>query len=161
MEKEAKQALGVMGVVVSGIILAGVLLGKQWDKESKEADRAYRISQRPIVAEVLSESYENSLRAVPESAGLVSYSNPTVTLDSKYTLKCRAEDGHIFGLTVLDGGTVTKESLDQLIGKGSEILFPQGNLRGSDWAYLEETYFKPGIQAGSKRADRIKVLSVE
>ena len=126
-------------------------------------------SNTPITATVLAEQYANRLVAVEKWDGLVSYSNPTTTLDSKYTLKLQTDDGRIIGLTIKDFRDVTKESLDILIQgaeevgleKATRIQFPQGNLKGHK-GYIErffgETDFKTKSHSGTKYAHRIKIL---
>lgn len=157
---------------IAGLSLSSVLgfglygLHQNCQRNSQEAMERFRDGQVPIIAEVLTESYENHLSPVKKWNGAFSYSNPTVKLDSKYTLKCKTKSGHHFGLSVVDGGSVTKESLDQLIDVGSRIYFPRGNFSqepNGPWLpeYREETCFKQDTQAGSKRADRIRVLNVE
>ena len=134
--------------------------------DSRHVERSFAESERPIVGTVLAESYQNTLSPVPKWNGFVSYSNETVKLDSKYTLKIQTDDGRILGISVIDGYDVKKESLDAIIEPGSRISFPTGNMRtGNAWGsgpgnryYPRETNFTPETQAGSKRADRIKVV---
>ena len=88
-------------------------------------------------------------------------------LEWKYTLKIQTNDGRILGVSIIDGdgslGTpVKKESIDAIIGKGTSISFPTGNMKHGNWFsrlkhYPNETHFTPETQAGNKRADRIKV----
>jgi hypothetical protein len=123
----------------------------------------FQKSNQPIVGTVLSERYSTILTSNPEFRGLVSYSNETVRLGSIYTLKIRTDDGKILGVSIIDGGTVKKESLDAIIDEGTRISFPAGNWKSPSWSKYErivegETYFTPDTRAGTKRADRIKVF---
>ncbi len=162
---------GVLGAVGTGFIfgiLLYILSYGSTQRQRQENEILYRESQKPIKGTVLEESYENNLSSVPEKRidGLLSqsYSNETVRLDSKYTLKIETND-RTLGISVIDGGNITKESLDVLIEKGSKISFPAGNIYGIDdgppmrpIVYQEETWIKQESQTGTKRADRIKVL---
>ncbi len=131
--------------------------------------RAYGASQELIMGTVLGESYENRLVPVPEKhiSGLVSqaYSNPTVKIKSSYTLRVRTEDGRVMGISVIDGEGIKKEALDQIVGEGSKISFPTGNIvtkpkYGGDplKTDTQETYVGPDAQTATKRAHRIRVL---
>ena len=126
------------------------------------ADEFQKRSQ-PIVGTVLAEGYKNTLTSNPEFNGLVSYSNETVKLESKYTLKIRTDDGRILSVSIVDGGNVKKESLDAIIDEGMRVSFPAGNWKSPSWVASlrvakRETYFTPETQVGTKRADRITVL---
>lgn len=163
--------MGLKNKIIGGIIAAGILAGGIYfeNQYSRNKSRAkylekWNESQKPIVATVLSESYENTLSPVEKWSGFVSHSNPTVKLDSKYSLRIKTEDGRVLGLSIIDGGTAKKEGLDQIIEKGSIISFPTGNvvphpfyLKGAAQDY-EETWFKPETQVGTKMAHRITVL---
>ena len=153
----------ILGLSLIGSLSFGLYRLDQYDSAFKQ-EHARRVQEGrvPIVAEVVTESYVNNLIPVEKREGFFSYSNPTVTLDSRYTLKCRTESGHLFGLSVVNGGSVTKESLDSLIEPGSRISFPQGNFSDDGtYRYPNETSFRQDTQAGSKRADRIKVLGIK
>jgi len=154
-------AIGVAGN--RGISGINAYLAEEWKKR-----------QVPIVGIVLEESYENTLSPVDRWNGLVSYSNETVKLDSKYTLKIKTDDGRVLGVSVIDSkgsrseGAVTKESLDALVNVGSIVTFPLGNWKSASWIgdkrvvrYPSETNFTQDVQKGTKRADRIKVLDKE
>ena len=157
-------------VCLAGIYFLGHLACNNAKRENLEREALFNQSNQPMIVEVLEESYKNTLSPVAERNGLVSYSNETVKLDSNYTLKCLTEDGRTIGLSIIDAGTITKESLDQLIEKGTKISFPKGNYAsiGPMWSSFlneneirelyDETYFKEDTQVGTKRADRIKVL---
>ena len=172
----------ILGGLVSLGIATGLYLGIS--SEDKEYERLFEESKRPIVGIVLEENYQNTLSPVPEKHinGLVSqaYSNETVRLESKYTLKIQTDDGRILGVSIVDGRynfyggvSVKKESIDAIIDSAEEvgmdnasrISFPAGNRRHGNWfgggedrIYPNETYFTPETQAGNKRADRIKVF---
>ncbi|MBT4166109.1 hypothetical protein HOE04_03665 [archaeon] len=124
------------------------------EKESESLD--YQIRNRPIVGTVLEESYENTLVPNEEFDGLVSYSNETVKLDSKYTLKIETSSGKILGVSIIDGGNVAKESLDILVEEGSKIRFPREGSQDR-----KETYFNENTQMGTKRASRIEILNLK
>lgn len=197
----------IMNLIVAGVFVLGGLAIVYSAKKSRATQKVARsqaakqisyelqLSNKPITGTVLSEKYENTLSSVLEyhkekqTSGLVSqsnaiaHSNETVKVDSKYTLKVKTDDGKILGVSVVDGGDVTKESLDAIVNQGSRISFPRGNIKSGsireDYiqrrensprfeaikirnqvhldAY-EETYFRPNTQAGTKRADRIRVL---
>lgn len=173
--------------VIGGLVSLGIATGAYFAGSSMlDADRKYERlfeeGKRPIVGTVLSESYQNTLSPVPNWDGLMSYSNETVKLESKYVLKVRTDDGRIIGVSVIDGDEfgknsneqsnigipVKKEALDAIIEEGTRISFPSGNMRHGNWFvgsanrdYPNETYFNPETQAGNKRADRIKVLPKE
>jgi hypothetical protein len=76
-------------------------------RQRQEYKRLYHKSQEPIIGTVLEESYENNLSSVPEKKidGLLSqaYSNETVKLDSKYTLRVKTDDKRILGISIIDG----------------------------------------------------------
>jgi len=127
---------------------------------------------QPIVGTVLAESYQNTLIPNPEFNGFVSYSNETVKLESKYTLKIKTKDGRILGVSINDSrgtrsdGAVKKESLDALIDVGLRISFPSGNWKSDSWIgdhrvvrNPTETNFTPDTQMGTKRVDRITILN--
>jgi len=168
--------------IISGVVAVALIGGSvsliNWNSERYAESREKKLedfvrSEQPISATVLHESYENRLEPVPEIHidGLVSqaHSNPTVTLESAYTLKIRTDDGRVMGLSVIDGGNFRKEALDQLIDEGSRISFPTGNLCKVDYrghpifvgldieVYARETYIEPNAQTATKRADRIRV----
>lgn len=166
------------GLVSVGIAVGAYFAGSSMLEEDRKYERLFEEGKRPIVGTVLEESYQNTLSPVPEKhiSGLVSqaYSNETVKLESKYTLKIQTDDGRILGVSIIDGddswdGTpVKKESIDAIINKGTRISFPAGNMRHGNWLegsthreYPNETHFTPETQAGNKRADRIKVLPKE
>ena len=143
-----------------GITARQAHLATEWESQHRE-----------IVGTVLAESYQNTLVPKPAFNGVVSYSNETVRLDSKYTLKVETDDGKIIGVSVIDSkpyGTVTKESLDALIGKGTRISFPRGNMQTRNFFSVPasrvpnydrlETSFGEDTRVGTKRAHRIKVL---
>ena len=151
-------AIGVCGYL--GITSGNEYLRTEFAKRSQ-----------PIVGTVLEEGYQNTLTPNPEWNGLVSYSNETVKLESKYTLKIKTEDGRILGVSIIDSsgtrneGAVKKESLDALIDVGSRISFSSGNWKSDSWTGHErvvrdptETNFTPDTQYGTKRADRIRIL---
>lgn len=147
---------------ISLAVLAGIKFNNHLNDLDKKAIEMLNKSSEPIVATVLSESYENELSPVKKWNGLVSYSNETVKLDSKYSLKIVTNEGDTLGLSVIDGGNIKKESLDMIISEGSRISFPKGNLRDIGYRLPSkdsgETYFTPETQVGTKRADRIKIL---
>ena len=150
------------GLVSLGVVAGSYLLISPFDKKY---ERLFEEGKRQIVGTVLEKNYQNTLSPVSKWNGLVSYSNETVKLESKYTLKIQTDDGRIIGVSVLDGCGVKKESIDAIIDKGARISFPAGNMRQGNWFasgghrdYPNETYFTPETQAGNKRADRIKVL---
>jgi|SRR3989338_6414040 len=162
--------------VIGGLVVLGIASGAYLgiSPVDRKYEKLFEEGKRPIVGIVLEESYQNTLSPVPKWDGLVSYSNETVKLESRYTLKIQTDDGRIIGVSVIDGddswdGTpVKKESIDAIIEKGTKISFPAGNMRHGNWFagaghrdYPNETYFTPETQAGNKRADRIKVLSKE
>ncbi len=169
----------IVGVIASGIAIGSYLGISSVDRKY---ERLFEEGKRPIVGTVLKESYQNTLSPVPTWNGAMSYSNETVKLESKYTLKIQTDDGKIIGVSVIDsdgryGATlVKKEALDAIISSveevgidnASRISFPSGNWMHGNWFsrtrarnYPNETYFKPETQAGNKRADRIKVLPKE
>jgi len=144
----------------------GSYLGINARNQHLEEDWA-RLNKQ-IVGTVLAEGYQNKLSPNPEWNGFVSYSNETVKLDSKYTLKVRTDDGRIIGVSVIDSGpygTATKESLDALIKEGTRISFPRGNMRAKFFLWgaahnydKRETSFRAKTQIGTKRASRIRIL---
>jgi hypothetical protein len=168
------------GVVALGIATVVYLAGSSMINANRKYERLFEEGKRPIVGTVLAESYQNTLSPVPNWDGLMSYSNETVKLDSKYVLKLQTDDGRIIGVSVIDGNEfgkyrqgnvgrpVMKEALDAIIKEGTRISFPSGNMRHGNFFvglanrdYPNETYFTPETQAGNKRADRIKVLPNE
>ncbi|MBW2996166.1 hypothetical protein KY332_02565 [Candidatus Woesearchaeota archaeon] len=150
---------------IPALIAIGLLAGPSHKEMERERARLYQESLTPVVATVLEESYQNTLSKVPEYDGWVSHSNETVKLESKYTLKCKRDDnGKIIAVSVVDGESVKKESIDRLVNKGSRISFPAGNhyqqsIPLREFYHPDETYFKEGTCAGTKRADRITVLN--
>lgn len=171
MNLKNKIIAGTVALVVGGVGYLGIIeiktyntyLTKEWEKH-----------QVPIVGTVLKEGYENTLSPVDRWDGLVSYSNETIKLDSKYTLKIKTDDGRVLGVSVINSkgtrseGAVTKESLDILVSVGSRISFPSGNWKSASWVgdervvrYPSETNFTQDTQKGTKRADRITVLDKE
>jgi len=167
--------MGLKSKVIGGLVSLGIVAGAYLGISSvdRKYERLFEEGKRPIVGTVLEESYQNTLSPVPNWNGFVSYSNETVKLESKYTLKIQTDDCKIIGVSVIDGdgryGTpVKKESIDAIIEKGTRISFPAGNMRHGNWFdgashrdYPNETHFTPETQAGNKRADRIKVLGKE
>jgi hypothetical protein len=166
--------------IIAGSVLATLALGSIGYfgiKSRKEyLTTEFQRKNTSIVATVLAEEYQNTLSPNPEKHinGLVSeaYSNETVKLDSKYTLKVETDDGRILGVSVIDSmgtineGAVKKESLDILIKTGSRISFPSGNWNNDNFTSRDrivrspsETDFTENTQYGTKRADRITVLS--
>jgi len=155
----------VVGSIFFGLITSSNNVAKQREKRNFEL---YKISQQPIVGEVIEEIYSDRLESVPARRinGIVSqaYSNETVKLDSSYTLKVETSNGRVLAVSVIDGPGVKKEGLDILINArseevaGSMIRFPRGNLqqRGS-YTVPNEKYFHEDTQFGNKRADRIKI----
>ena len=165
--------MNIKNKVIGGLVVLGITAGAYFGISpiDRKYERLFEEGKRPIVGTVLKESHQNTLSSVPSWDGLMSYSNETVKLESKYTLKVQTDDGKILGVSVIDGddkyGTpVKKESLDVIIEKGMRVSFPSGNMRHGNWFvgsahrdYPNESYFTPETQAGNKRADRIKVLS--
>jgi hypothetical protein len=172
----------VVGLFALGVGVGSYFVGVGALDADKKYEKLFQDSQRTIVGTVLKETYQDTLSPVPSQDGLVSYSNETVKLESKYTLKLQTDDGRILGVSIIDGddshgGIPTKkESIDVLIEgaeevgleKATKISFPAGNLRHGNWYtgsenryYPDETYFTPETQAGNKRADRIKILEQE
>ena len=168
--------MGLKNKVIAGAIAlaigVGGYLGISSINEYLRTEFAKR--SQPIVGTVLEERYQNTLTPNPERNGLVSYSNETVKLESKYTLKIQTDDGRILGVSVIDSrgtrsdGAVQKESLDALVDVGSRISFPAGNWKSDNWIgdervvrYPSETNFTPETQYGTKRADRIRILPKE
>ena len=162
----------VTGWSIVGGIIGGFFFGIPYACTSHIRHLAglYSESQKPIIATVTKEQYENTLSPVPERQidGLVSqaYSNETVKLNSKYTLKIRREDnGKVLALSVIDGGNIKKEALDMLIKEGSIIYFPKGNLTQPErmmfWKISRrlsgESWITEDTNTGTKRADRIRV----
>lgn len=165
---------GIVRVIgVTAALGIAYVIGSLAIKKDKLYEQRFEESNKPIIATVLDESYQNTLSPVPNWNGAMSYSNETVKLESKYTLKVETNDGRILGVSVIDGKTnhdggraVKKESLDAIIEPGTRISFPAGNLRHGNWlsgsghnTYLDEAYFTSQVQAGNKRADRITVLN--
>jgi hypothetical protein len=153
-------------LILGGLVFVGGSLGLIThfnDQGLKDNLKKYEDSQKPVFATVVDETYINQLEPVDKHSRFFGYSNPTVTLKSAYTLKCKGEYGQLFGLSVIDAEDVKKEGLDQLIQSGTKISFPRGNYKKPKndilRSYDDETYFNKNTQAGSKRADRIKVLN--
>ena len=159
-------------VIVGAVTLAigvGIYLGINAGKTNLAEDWVKQ--NEPIVGIVLAESYQNTLVSNPKVNRLISYSNETVKLDSKYTLKIKTEDGRTIGVSIINSepyGTATKESLDALVEEGTRISFPRGNMRaknffvGASHNYdNRETSFQDDTQMGTKRAYRVKVLPKE
>ncbi|MCK4589952.1 MAG: hypothetical protein KAT77_05910 [Nanoarchaeota archaeon] len=141
----------VTGMVVVGAIYTTAVIGALWYGRKVEKEN-YPDNNKPILGVVLKENYQNP------------YSDAENKLDSKYTIKVKREDnGQIIAVSIVDAKTKTKESLDMLIDdaetvgleKATRISFPTGN-RGYEG---QETYFKAESQTGTKRADRVTVLS--
>jgi len=165
----------LIGTLVSALALTVAGVGSLAISVSKKKDnewqRVYEQGQSRITGTVLQEVYENTLSSVPERhiGGLVSqaYSNETIKLDSKYTLKLQTDDGKLIGLSIIDGARTKKEGLDILIQSAEEvgienatrISFPIGNLYKSrrNGRLQGETYFTPETQFGNKRAGRIRI----
>lgn len=162
-------ARGSFAVVMIGAITCAVATTYcGWSERAKSAKRfqeEYDKSQQTIEATVLDEVYENRLESVPERHvdGLVSqaYSNETVKLNSRYTLRIKTRDGKTMGLSVVDGGGSKKEALDLIVNKSSRISFPKGNLISPGRHDPRETYISEDSQIATKRADRINVLPQE
>ncbi|MFH1801397.1 MAG: hypothetical protein ABH804_01015 [archaeon] len=166
------------GLVSLGIATGAYFAGSSMINADRKYERLFEEGKRQIVGTVLAESYQNTLSPVPNWNGLMSYSNETVKLESKYVLKVQTDDGRIIGVSVIDGDEfgkgkaygkpgipIKKEALDAIIGEGTRISFPSGNMRHGNWFggsanrdYPNETYFTPETQAGNKRADRIRIL---
>jgi hypothetical protein len=167
--------MNIKNKVISGVVALGIVAGAYLGISpiDRKYERLFEEGKRPIVGTVLEEGYQNTLSPVPNWNGLVSYSNETVKLESKYTLKIQTDDGRIIGVSVIDGDDrygipVKKEALDAIIEEGTRISFPSGNMRHGNFFvglanrdYPNETYFTPETQAGNKRADRIRILSRE
>lgn len=151
-------------VIVGAVVLAIGFFGYfDATRINYNLANALKKSNRPIVGTVLKEVYKNTLTPNPERNGVVSYSNETVKLESKYTLKLRTDDGRVLGVSIVDGGDAKKESLDRIINRGTRVSFPAGNLQNTSWyedhrVARGETYFTRDTQVGTKRADRIRVL---
>lgn len=150
----------IVGAVALAIGVGGYFgIGRINDNLADE----FQKRNQPIVGTVLAEGYQNTLTSNPEFDGLVSYSNETVKLESKYTLKIKTYDGRILGVAIVDGGNVKKESLDAIIDEGTRVSFPAGDWKSTSWIRDNrkargETYFTPDTKVGTKRADRITVL---
>lgn len=158
--------MGVKNKVIAGAVALAIGVGGYSGIKNENLDLAkqYQEGRKQIVGTVLAESYQNTLSPNPKFDGLVSYSNETVKLDSKYTLKIKTDDGRILGVSVIDAGGIKKESLDALIDEGSRVSFAKGNIRhDNNWStglrtWPGETYFGPNSQTGTKGADEFKVL---
>jgi len=127
--------------LTTGIVLSGLMvyMGAQ-----KKEDLIK--SNEPIIGTVLEESYKGNLEN-----------------GSTYTLKVKADDGRIMGVSIIDGayyssGSVKKESLDAIVDVGSRISFPKGNMRNQGNADYMETVFENDTRMGTKRAYRVTVL---
>ncbi|MFH1452296.1 MAG: hypothetical protein ABIF88_03930 [archaeon] len=167
--------MSIKNKVIGGLVVLGITAGVAYwgiSPASNRYEKLFEEGKRPIVGTVLEEVYQNTLSPVPSRNGFVSYSNETVKLESKYTLKIQTDDGRILGVSVIDVDgkdddiPIKKESLDVIIEKGSKISFPAGNMRDRYYfsehkKYSNETYFTPETRAGNKRADRITVLPKE
>jgi hypothetical protein len=165
--------MGLRNKVIAGAVALAIGVGGYFGIGARNTNLAedFAKQNRPIVGTVLAESYQNTLVPNPKFDGLVSYSNETVKLEPKYTLKVRTDDGRTIGVSIINSepyGTATKESLDALIEEGTRISFPRGNMRatnffmGSAHNYDErETSFQDDTQMGTKRAYRVQVLDKE
>ncbi len=168
--------MGLKNKVIAGAVALAIGVGGYFGISSRNEYLRTEFAKRsqPIVGTVLEEGYQNTLTPNPEWNGLVSYSNETVKLESKYTLKIKTDDGRILGVSIIDSrgtkseGAKKKESLDALIDDGSRISFPAGNWKSDSWIgnervvrYPAETNFTPDTQHGTKRADRIRILPKE
>jgi|TARA_Y100000296_G_C4999682_1_gene169544 hypothetical protein len=163
----------VKNKVIAGAVALAIGVGSYLGINARSQNLAEDFARQnePIVGTVLAESYKNTLVPNPERNGLVSYSNETVKLEPKYTLKVRTDDGRTIGVSIINSepyGTATKESLDALIDEGTRISFPRGNMRatnffvGSGHNYdKRETSFQDDTQMGTKRAYRVQVLDKE
>lgn len=130
-------------------------------ESGEECGRKLQESDTPIEATVLEDVYQSAIVPVDAWQGIISRSNPSLTLSSMYTLKVQTKEGKILGINVVSTEQTPKETLDRILKEGSQISFPRGNLcqaRFGLWMFPEETYFNQNTQTGSKRADRIKVL---
>ncbi|PJE81010.1 hypothetical protein COU58_04730 [Candidatus Pacearchaeota archaeon CG10_big_fil_rev_8_21_14_0_10_32_42] len=157
--------MGLKNKVIAGAVALAIGVGGYFGISSRNEYLRTEFAKRsqPIVGTVLEEGYQNTLTPNPEWNWLVSYSNETVKLESKYTLKIQTDDGRILGVSIVDGGNVKKESLDAIIDEGTRISFPAGDWKSPSWigdnkVAREETYFTPDTKVGTKRADRITVL---
>ena len=146
----------VLGSVLGSSVLYGGFLGgdvifssllESSKRQVQEQEEAFKASEIPIHATVLNETY------IPAS----------VNFGSFYVLKVQTKEGRVLGINVTDRLTgITKENLDALVSKESEVSFPSGNLisRKSSYSYPhgDDTYFAEKTQLGNKRVDRITVL---
>jgi len=164
--------------IIAGVATLAIGVGSSLGVTVRNANLAENFAKQNklITGTVLTESYQNTLVPNPKYNGVVSYSNETVKLDYKYTLKIKTDDERIIGVSIINSypyGAATKESLDVLIESAEEvgidnasrISFPRGNMRaknflsGSAHNYdKKETSFQENIQMVTKRAYRVKVL---
>lgn len=149
-------------IVMGFGVLAAAIFGICTFTGNQERDRSKTFNQQPVYAEVLEEKYtsplENATRDTPTIFGTGSR--------SRYILKVRTNEGKIIGLSIFDGSTHTKESLDAIISAGSRISFPPGNVtydrKLEGWKDPHETIFDETnmtleTSVVTKRADRITV----
>jgi len=163
----------VVIAVISLIGFFGIFGIKSYQEKvregNKKAEEAWQKSSEPIIAQVLAESYQNTLIPNPKWDGAFSYSNETVKLEAKYMLGLETNEGKELGLSVIDSASFspeTKEALDAIVHKGTWVCFPKGNLaaRGnwdSQIKFNRETYVAENTQMVTKWAFRIKVLNNE
>ena len=162
--KEYGSILGIL-MGIGGLAYVGNYIGKSWDVSDKE-DRQKAIikveeSNQPLNGVIVNSKYQQGVVPIKGWDGAMSYSNPTLTKSSLYTLTIQLENDNLIGLNVVSTPKRTKESLQMLVEQGlKKISFPRGNLEMSGNYVIplkHETYFKPDTQIVSKRAGRITI----
>lgn len=145
-------------VILSIGALWGIMNEPEW-RRGKEYERMSGNIQGTVIKEEYTPCIIQS-NSNPKSTKL--NSKDTLRIDSKYTLKIKTEEGDTLAVSVVDGPSTKKESLDALVNVGSIISFPKTSL--VKWGSLryerltnEDTFFDYTTH-GSKRANRIKLL---
>ncbi len=158
-------AIGVVGNLAMGICHVAGVVESPAEIRQREL-RAIVEKDERITGTVVEESYQNTLKPVPEVhiKGLVSraYSSETVKLESKYAITVKTDDGKVVAVSIIDIRDQTKESLELLIKPGTRISFTRNNIRRFNNGELDYsrnfTYFGPETQFGTKGADEIRIL---
>lgn len=171
MEKLVKVITGVVytAAIATMVGFAATLGESPAEKDKRQQEELRIINERDarITGTVVEESYQNTLKPVPEVhiEGLVSraFSSETVKIESKYAITAKTDDGKVVAVSIIDRGDRTKESLELLIKPGTRISFPKDNIRffnNGRFAYDtgRTTYFEPETQFGTKYADEIRIL---